>query len=381
MGNYVKCDKEILKSLKGNSLTLWLMLSDRASLSEKNGWIDKESGCTYVIMTVKEICEKLGVCKRTAASTLYNLEAAKLIIRKRQGLCKPQRILITQPNTNILYSSNITDSNSKYNTYDDISLKINENNEVYTDDRDDDICDMHNETTADDFYIEWWEQMSHIYDNVNTGSSSQQVSPASVQASMPAETLSVPETEQPEEQPEKDASGSEESYNKSCNKLHHQKSKKLHFRRCNFLHPNNNKYNNTSDSYIYNISNLSYSDDYKFLKATFLENIEAERLSDRVSESLISIMADTTADMLAKKNNKIYVSGAVRDYQDVYRHLMSLDSSHVEYIAECIKATTVSIRNPRAYMLACMYNASETIDAYYETQAVIDMNKQTAGIA
>ena len=376
MGNYVKCDKEILKSLKGNSLTLWLMLSDRASLSEKNGWIDKESGCTYVIMTVKEICEKLEVCKRTAASILNHLETAKLIRRKRQGLCRPQRILIMPQNTHIFYKDSINDYHDKNNTHNDISLKINKNNEVYTDDRDNDICDMHNETTADDFYIEWWEQMSHIYDDVNTGSSSQQVSPASVQASMPAETL--PETEQPEEQPEKDASGED---NKSLNKLHHQKGKKLHFRRCNFLHPNNNKYNNTSDSYIYNISNLSYSDDYKILKSTFLKNIEAEIISDRISESLISIMADTTADMLAKKNSKIYVSGALRDYQDVYRHLMSLDSSHVEYIAECINATTVSIRNPRAYMLACMYNASETIDAYYETQAVIDMNKQTAGIA
>lgn len=373
MNNYVKCDKEILKSLKGNSLTLWLMLSDRASLSEKNGWIDRESGCTYVIMTVKEICEKLGVCKRTAASILSNLEAAKLITRKRQGLCKPQRILIQPAVTSVLYSSNITDSDDKYNTHNDFSLKINENNEVYADDHDDDICDMHNDTTVDEFYIEWWEQMSHIYDD-NAGSSFQQVNSASVQASMPAETISVPE-----EQHEEAASGSGDE--QSCNKLHHGKSKKLHFRRCKKLHPNNNKYNNTSDSYIYNISNLSYSDDYKFLKSTFLENIDAEIISDRVSKSLITLMADTTADVLAKKSSTVYVAGAVRDYQDVYRHLMNLDSSHVEYIAECINATTVSIKNPRAYMLACMYNAPETIGAYYETQAVIDMNKQTAGIA
>lgn len=352
MKNYVKCDKEILGSLKGNSLTLWLMLSDRASLSEKNGWIDRESGCTYVIMTVKEICEKLGVCKRTAASTLSNLEAAKLIMRKRQGLCKPQRILIMQRDTNVLYTSNITDTNDKNNTSDDFSLKINKDNEVYVDDHDYNVCDMHNDTTADDFYVEWWEQMSHIYDNVddnNTGSSFQQVS---------------------------SASGSEDE--QSFNKLHHSKSKKLHFRRCKKLHPNNNKYNNTSDSYKYNNnkSYQSYQDDYIFIKNAFLENIDAEIMSGRMSENLISWMADTAADVLAKKSKSIYIAGAVRSYQDVYNHLMNLDSSHIEYIAECINATTVPVHNPRAYMLACMYNAPETIDAYYETQVIIDRNRQ-----
>lgn len=112
-----------------------------------------------------------------------------------------------------------------------------------------------------------------------------------------------------------------------------------------------------------------------------MSNIEYKTIAsmDAFGKTLCTL-ADIVADTLAETKKQLYVAGANRSYKEVYSRLMSLDSSHIEYISECINKLTVPIRNPRAYMLACLYNAPVTIDAYYELQARIDMNRQTAGI-
>ncbi|MGN0152300.1 MAG: DUF6017 domain-containing protein [Wujia sp.] len=372
MKNFIIVEKELLsKGIRGNALRLYLMMLDRASLSKKNGYIDEESGEVYIIMTVKEICARLSVCKRTAASALGDLEAARLITRKKQGLGKPQRILVTYQAAHC--DNNITHSVDACNNISPNSCNFYKNKMEYADDQRDTVFKMTEyDTTEYDFYVEWWDHMQPE-DCPVSSDTDQDEEPDAAGTSFETEESSDAIRDVQEDRKEHEASGIE---------LHFRRCKKLHFQRCKKLHPNNIKYNNTKSD-IYNINNLSYQDDgnsYMNIRHTFLEHIDYDILAGTVSPDIMSVMADVTADTLSSGKQYIQVAGQKRTYQDVYNRLMSIDSSHVEYISECIARTTVPVRNPRSYMLACLYNAPATIDAYYELQAGIDMSRQTAGI-
>ena len=47
---------------------------------------------------------------------------------------------------------------------------------------------------------------------------------------------------------------------------------------------------------------------------------------------------------------------------------MKLDSSHIQYILECLKENSTQIRNIKQYLLATLYNAPVTVDSYYSAQ-------------
>jgi len=52
----------------------------------------------------------------------------------------------------------------------------------------------------------------------------------------------------------------------------------------------------------------------------------------------------------------------------VKSRLMKLDSSHIQYILECLKENSTQIRNIKQYLLATLYNAPVTVDSYYSAQ-------------
>ncbi len=73
--------------------TLYGILLDRVSLSQKNKWFD-EYHRIYIYMTNKSICDALRITDKTATKLLVALEKYHLIERKRQGQGKPTRIYV-----------------------------------------------------------------------------------------------------------------------------------------------------------------------------------------------------------------------------------------------------------------------------------------------
>jgi hypothetical protein len=52
---------------------------------------------------------------------------------------------------------------------------------------------------------------------------------------------------------------------------------------------------------------------------------------------------------------------------------MKLDYGHIQYVLDCIHDNTTEVRNIKAYMLTTLYNASMTIDHYYQTKVSHDL--------
>ncbi len=85
---------EKYRGISCEAKTLYGLLLDRMNLSAKNGWLD-ETGRVYIIFTIEEIMESMGCGNKKAGQMLAELEnKAGLIIRKRQGMGKPNLIYV-----------------------------------------------------------------------------------------------------------------------------------------------------------------------------------------------------------------------------------------------------------------------------------------------
>ena len=67
------------------------------------------------------------------------------------------------------------------------------------------------------------------------------------------------------------------------------------------------------------------------------------------------------------------ISGAEYPYQFVKNKLLKLNYSHIQYVLECLHDTTTKVRNVKAYLLTCLFNAPSTIGNYYRAEVNHDM--------
>ena len=85
------------ESLNETAKLLYVILLDRARLSQKNaGWTD-EQGYVFIIFPIKDLAEVMHKSEMTIKTALNALEEEGLIVRKRRGLGTPNRIYVRYP--------------------------------------------------------------------------------------------------------------------------------------------------------------------------------------------------------------------------------------------------------------------------------------------
>ena len=75
---------------------VYMVLLDRARLSQANGWADSSSQI-YIVFPIVEIANAIDRSPMTVKNSLNELESAGLIERKRRGQSLPNRIYIKIP--------------------------------------------------------------------------------------------------------------------------------------------------------------------------------------------------------------------------------------------------------------------------------------------
>ncbi len=94
--------------LSETSKLLYMLLLDRAKLSQKNeNWIDA-SGHVFLYFTIADLAVTLHKSKTTIKTCLSDLEQQDLINRKRMGTGNPNRIYIKLPKSNDLMDRKLT---------------------------------------------------------------------------------------------------------------------------------------------------------------------------------------------------------------------------------------------------------------------------------
>ena len=96
----------------------YVLLLDRATLSQKNLWID-ERGFVFVIFTICSLAEQLGRSTVSVSSALKELDAAGLIERRRTRFSSPNHIFVKIPNVELM-------KNQEYSAAEEYLEKITE---------------------------------------------------------------------------------------------------------------------------------------------------------------------------------------------------------------------------------------------------------------
>ena len=96
--NFFIIPKLLLKDARFSHISaeaklLYGLLLDRNSLSQKNGWLDKENR-VYIIYTIEEMKKDLGCATEKLSKVLKELESIGLIYRKRNGKGKANYIYV-----------------------------------------------------------------------------------------------------------------------------------------------------------------------------------------------------------------------------------------------------------------------------------------------
>ena len=103
------------------------------------------------------------------------------------------------------------------------------------------------------------------------------------------------------------------------------------------------------------------------------ENIEYCILSERYPVERLDEIVDIASEALCSKRSSFSLGKDTYPYALVKDRLLRLDSSHIEYILDCIDGNTTDIRNIKPYLLKTLINAPATMDSYYRTKVNHDL--------
>ena len=112
---------------------------------------------------------------------------------------------------------------------------------------------------------------------------------------------------------------------------------------------------------------------YDEARETVKENIEYEILSERYPVERLDEIVDIASEALCSKRNSFSLGKDTYPYALVKDRLLRLDSSHIEYILDCIDGNKTDIRNIKPYLLKTLINAPATMDSYYRTKVNHDL--------
>ena len=106
-----------------------------------------------------------------------------------------------------------------------------------------------------------------------------------------------------------------------------------------------------------------------------LENIEYDfwKNSDRIDHEMLDEITELIVDTVCSARKTIRIAGDDYPAEVVKSRFLKLDSSHVQYVMDCMKDNTTYVRNIKKYLLATLYNAPTTINSYYSSLVQHDM--------
>lgn len=141
--------------------------------------------------------------------------------------------------------------------------------------------------------------------------------------------------------------------------------------------------NNTDSNKTYkNHTDLSFLpgneakgiDDYERYENYFRTELEIPILIQNYPterETLEGIL-DLLAETCSSKRKSVRIAGDDKPLEVVKNRLMKLNSMHIQFVLDCLKENTTSVRDMKQYLLTTLFNASVTISPYYQSKVNYD---------
>lgn len=308
---------ECFRALSCEAKVLYGLMLDRMNLSIKNQWIDEENR-PYIFFTIEEIMEFLDCKTQKATKLMKELDTESgigLIEKKRLGMGKPNVIYVK----NFMVKSNVEPKSKEKEpeTPENTQTFENQNSRI-------------SEIKNQDFR----ESKIKTFENQNTG------------------LLKIK---------------NQDFQESKCNNTDNNKTD---YSDTNPIYP-------SADSARQKTEGRDLMDEVQIYTDIVKSNIEYDTVWINTPEKdrkYVDEMVELMVEMLCIKKDPILIAGAEYPCQLVKSKLLKIDSSHIEYILWSLKKNTTKIRNIKAYLLTCIFNAPSTIHNFYHAEVNHDLS-------
>lgn len=105
------------------------------------------------------------------------------------------------------------------------------------------------------------------------------------------------------------------------------------------------------------------------------ENIEYDILVEdpHMDKDRLDEIVDLILETVCAARKTLRIAGDDYPAELVKSKFMKLNSSHIEFVLDCMRENTTKIRNIKQYLRAVLFNAPSTIDSYYTSLVAHDM--------
>ena len=107
-----------------------------------------------------------------------------------------------------------------------------------------------------------------------------------------------------------------------------------------------------------------------------LENIEYDCLKQRYPLYLddLNEIVELLVETVCARRKTTRISGADFPHEIVRSRFLKLDSSHIEFVMDCLQKNTTQVRNMKQYLLAVLFNAPTTMNNHCTSLVNHDMH-------
>ena len=97
------------------------------------------------------------------------------------------------------------------------------------------------------------------------------------------------------------------------------------------------------------------------------DNIEYDHLIQncKIDKDRLDEIVDLMLETVCTARKTIRIAGDDYPAELVKSKFMKLNSSHIEFVLDCMRENTTKVRNIKQYLKAVLFNAPSTIDSYY----------------
>lgn len=306
---------DYFKGLSSDAKILYGLMLDRISLSVKNHWIDNEDR-VYIIFTLEQVMEYMNCGKDKGVKILAELDTEKgigLIERVKRGLGKPTLIYVK----NFTFKEKpVQRSGREEQVEEGIIVRSPDSGKT----------ELHT---------------SKKPKSAGANSRSQDFWKSEVRTS------------------EKTESGVLE--NRSL-EVGISDSNNTDFNNTNRINPSN-QYTDMGFDMV-----QVYTDMVK-------TNIEFDSFvsGGGKEKQLVDEIVDLMVDTICAGRDSISIAGAEYPYQFVKERLLKVNYSHIHYVLDCLHCNSTKIKNIKAYLLTCIFNAPVTMHNYYQAEVNHDI--------
>ena len=117
------------------------------------------------------------------------------------------------------------------------------------------------------------------------------------------------------------------------------------------------------------------NDAYKIYEEIIKDNIEYDFLlqDNSIDRDRLNEIVDLILETVCTARKTIRIAGDDYPAELVKAKFMKLNSSHIQFVFDCMRENTTKIRNIKQYLRAVLFNAPTTIDSYYTALVAHDM--------